>query len=753
MAKDQSDVLKELIKQAKDPKVVEQAKHALAEMSQRKAEISAQIGGSLGAAEKLKEGASSVKDDKVAVDIKDLLKETKDQSVSLKSLVKLNQKSIEDNSELFGRLEKTMSSLLDSIQEQGRDRSTNQPPNASGFSRSVNEKSPGNNPPSNNPGFQMPDLGGFRRNIGNGAAGNAGRSLGSRLLGGLTSAPALGAMAYGALGYGVLNGIEETGKTPEGAKQTTQNIMGGLDPSGMNTKIGQVDMTDEERAIEKKKQEKEKEQLKDAPWYTRLYGIGAAEHIKNKDTIEQRDKALEEGIGRDPRATVDPTETPDANYQRILKEKEKEDQDKAAKEARKPNMGNVAPGVTPDIDMGFQITGRKEFDPALVNKEAQTPGVTPDITGVMMPAKETGRGLFSDIGDKIKGVANEVQDAYHRGNRGTLEGQNLYKKSLEEWRQMGGEDSDTEGFMDYYDQKQKEAYKTGATTSGTEMITASRNYEKNVTQEGGKTSSTDTMRSGVALEKSLFGSTALGSLVAEKGLETGSFLGTGSDYQTTQDESGKEASKSKMTELYGKRISGGLLGADKHEILEINGADVITTDVTKAVYHDIRELVKDGKIDEASKKLQEFKRFMQESNANVGVTAMGDTGSMDGAIGKAEATVAPATEEKKFDIGTITSKQLEGENQDYTKDIAPDDTQTNAVISKLAEMFNMKSAEKAASDEGNKAPIIVNNQGGDTINNVTNNTAGGSSGGAGSPSRMPGPWDALTLGRSWEAYP
>jgi len=357
--------------------------------------------------------------------------------------------------------------------------------------------------------------------------------------------------------------------------------------------------------------------------------------------------------------------------------------------------------------------------------------------------------LFGGAKKSVTGTIDEVKDAYHRGNRGTLEGQNLYQKSLEEWRQMGGEDSDTEGFMDYLNKKENEAYKTGATTSGTGMLSSSSNYEQTSREEDGKKTSSNTMRSGVAIEKSLFGSTTLGALVAEKGLNTGTFLGTGSDYQTTQDENGKEVTKSKMTELVGDRTSGGLLGADKHEIREISGRDVITTDVTKAVYRDIQELVKDGKIDEASKKLQEFKRFMQESNANVGVTSdMGDS------IGKAESIAAPVTEEKKFDIGAITSKQLEGENQDYTKDIVPDDTQTNAVISKLAEMFNMKSAEKAASDEGSKAPIIVNNQGGDTINQVTNNnTSGGNSGGVGSPSRVPSPWDTLTLGKSWEAYP
>jgi hypothetical protein len=52
----------------------------------------------------------------------------------------------------------------------------------------------------------------------------------------------------------------------------------------------------------------------------------------------------------------------------------------------------------------------------------------------------------------------------------------------------------------------------------------------------------------------------------------------------------------------------------------------------------------------------------------------------------------------------------------------------------------------------NQAPIIVKQ--GDTINQVTNNnTSGGNSGGVGSPSRVPSPWDGLTLGKSWEAYP
>lgn len=655
MAKDQSDVLKELIKQAKDPKVVEQAKAALAEMSQRKAEITAQISESLGASEKLKEGASLVKDEKVAINIKDLLKESKDHTTSLKSLVKLNQKSIEDNSELFGRLEKTMSSLLDSIQEQGRDRSTNQQPNTAGFSRSVNASaSGGTNNPSGSGGFNIPDLGGFRRTIGGGAnaaptAAQPGKfsrfmrgaarigagAIGGGLLGGaaygmmspdqqaalnemtggngdlaLTGAGTVlgGAAAtpgiFGAIGQGISKGAGYLARgatsVAKGAPQLLRGpgsllanplVAGGtaLTAGGAALSYGATKFTEGEGGKKiyemiqdnplagamagdyalassiqhgpKKTEEeisKERDQLKDAPWYTRLYGIGKDKYL-NRDA-----EASDIGNLGSNQAPINPN---------ILQ-----------------------PGVTPDISGGFQITGREEFDPALVNKEAQTPGVTPDITGIVMPAKQA-------------------------------KSQDLYQKSLEEWRQLGGEDSDTEGFMNYYNNKKQEV----------SSVSSKEN------------------------EKSLFGTTMLGGSLSEKN--------------------------------------------------------------------------------------------MQESNTNTAVTGMGDTGGFGDVIGRVTKQEPPTTETNTFNVGAITSKQLEGENQDYTKDIVPDDTQTDAVISKLAEMFNAKTAEKAASDEGSKAPIIVNNQGGDTINNVTNNTSGGSSGGAGSPSRMPGPWDAMTLGKSWEAYP
>ena len=55
----------------------------------------------------------------------------------------------------------------------------------------------------------------------------------------------------------------------------------------------------------------------------------------------------------------------------------------------------------------------------------------------------------------------------------------------------------------------------------------------------------------------------------------------------------------------------------------------------------------------------------------------------------------------------------------------------------------------------NQAPVIV--RGGDTVNNnvINNNTSsGGKSGGsAGSPSRMPSPFDQFIIGKTWTPSP
>ena len=115
MAKDQSDILKEILKQSKNPKALERAQSELADASKRKAEIVAEMKGSIsspiarsttGLSEVTKEtGRSEVVNAKISENLTNLIKESKDQNTNLKKIIKLNEKSIEDNSELFGRLE------------------------------------------------------------------------------------------------------------------------------------------------------------------------------------------------------------------------------------------------------------------------------------------------------------------------------------------------------------------------------------------------------------------------------------------------------------------------------------------------------------------------------------------------------------------------------------------------------------------------------------------------------------------------
>jgi hypothetical protein len=62
-------------------------------------------------------------------------------------------------------------------------------------------------------------------------------------------------------------------------------------------------------------------------------------------------------------------------------------------------------------------------------------------------------------------------------------------------------------------------------------------------------------------------------------------------------------------------------------------------------------------------------------------------------------------------------------------------------------------AESGSGQQTNVAPIIINNQGGDTYNTTTNASGGGSGGGAGSPTRTPNAYDSMVFGKSWEAYP
>lgn len=131
----------------------------------------------------------------------------------------------------------------------------------------------------------------------------------------------------------------------------------------------------------------------------------------------------------------------------------------------------------------------------------------------------------------------------------------------------------------------------------------------------GKVTTSETQTQGVTAEKSLFGSKFLGGLISKKDQETGRFLTQGSEYS---EQDGK-AGTSKVGNLLGKRISGGLLGKDKYSV-SLEGKDggaEYDTQVTKKEYMKLQNLAKEGKYDEAEALFKKYRDRRVEAEAAV----------------------------------------------------------------------------------------------------------------------------------------
>lgn len=151
------DILKEILKNSKNPKALEQAQMGLDAAKQaRKAEIASQMKGSLSST--IAQSTGPLNESTADSDnIKSILRESKEQNINLKNLIKLNEKSIEGNSELFSRLEKTMNAIVDALQEQKRQQS--QTTSQSAQSKvSVPTVSPVIPPAGGGGGFNLADL-------------------------------------------------------------------------------------------------------------------------------------------------------------------------------------------------------------------------------------------------------------------------------------------------------------------------------------------------------------------------------------------------------------------------------------------------------------------------------------------------------------------------------------------------------------------------------------------------------------------
>lgn len=121
-----------------------------------------------------------------------------------------------------------------------------------------------------------------------------------------------------------------------------------------------------------------------------------------------------------------------------------------------------------------------------------------------------------------------------------------------------------------------------------------------------QTNDSSRFREGASTNKSVLGSTTLGALFTKKGLETGSFVGSGENVN------GDNASYSQIS---GRRVAGGLFGSDSYKI---TGSDGQELDVSKHQYNRIQELATAGKTEEADKlisAIQETSRAQRAEKA------------------------------------------------------------------------------------------------------------------------------------------
>lgn len=219
-----------------------------------------------------------------------------------------------------------------------------------------------------------------------------------------------------------------------------------------------------------------------------------------------------------------------------------------------------------------------------------------------------GKKALTSIGDKISGFIGGVKDSYNRGTGGTEAFQNIDQEVNKRALVAGvidanGNVTDVEKYGAIREQVKNEIMAANPTANrlADQKVSSTSEVVTKETSNGGVTTSTVEQNQGITSKKTLFGSEFLGSLVSKKGLETGSFTGTGSKETTVSSLGAPDKVSTNYQNIIGKRVSGGLFGSDTYKISDDSGEE---TTVSKSQYNKIQELVEAGKTSEAAKELQ-----------------------------------------------------------------------------------------------------------------------------------------------------
>lgn len=831
MAKDQSDVLKELIKSSKNPKIIEQAQLELADASKRKAQIVAEMKGSItapiarstsGLSEVSKEtGRSEIVNAKLNENLTNLIKESKDQNTNLKKIIKLNEKSIEENSELFGRLEKTMNALLDSVSEQGRKEGRFGV--KGGVSSEVESPNKKLEDEKNPLWEKIKDMLGIGAGAAAGAATTKALSkdaakaaakpsllrkagkfgllgAGAGFLGGALSGEdnqlegALAGGTIGAAGSALYEGgkalVAPKAETPKieppkvepkaeprykfnektGRFHDTMKGVGGgemisdakakelkLEKPSVTAKAGEgaaaadaikaVEKGGAKEAVEKGGSSAVKEAVakigpkfakgivKAIPFVGALAGLAfaisrasegdfkgaAAEAVSGGASIfagpgTAASVAIDIGLlTRDVYKAVHgkfPDDDPEFSQEKMTEvktavndyvssllpqtEEKKKEEEKAQTNPPAPPpaadanpkveapKGNTEAGVTPDIDMGFQIEGRKEFDKELVNQQAATPGVTPDIAGVMPSANEKPSAPEQPKGKVEKPLSEEATkliDTYMK----------VYESGLREKASYLPLETKKEDLVAAADEKYS--------------------FDPMMLRKLSEIKRTPGNVVAKLKEKKLEAADKLLQDKRIKNAESSDAGNLGTDYKATELTPTVETPTfDAMGNASGVNISGG------EEVQSAMEAARASDEANMGLITTAREVSP-----EMNKNSIEMQRSSNRSK-----------------MGRSNAAASDAFMGYNDDPPPLALPTADQAAQGQTEAVKKADAKAQMI------------AEQQPAN--NQAPIIVKQ--GDTINQVTNNTtSGGNSGGGGSPTRIPSPWDSLTLGKSWQAYP
>jgi hypothetical protein len=737
------------------PEILAQIQKYQQEQLATKKDISAALKGSITPVAHGTEAIKEVSAKQNPTDVGDMLKEQKQTNTHLASLIKVTQTSIENNNEVFGRLDRTMNSLLDAMSEQTRDARRIVPTGTGDGPQQIgNVQAPPTSTPSSGGGFNPLDL------LGGGGKDKppkveapkgkpskfkrAGKGILGAVLGGL------GAMGlYAALGGsdGEDNGTGEAlvggaGAVAGGAVGAFGDKIKNALGFGEKTETPKVEAPKVEPKIEVPKAEEPRYKFneKTGRFHDTMSGPGGGKMISNE---EAKGLGLEKNAASDAAKNVTKKSGVEA-----AKDVAKKGGPAAVKEAVAKlgpkfakELIKAVPFVGALAGLAFAISRASEGDFKGAAAEAvggaasvfAGPGtaisVATDVGLLVRDAYKSIYDVFPDDDPLVGERLEEVQSAAMEYVSSLLPGSSKNEEEQSKTTASGEKAPPANPIAKALGVDSRGLHDAGeGEIMPTVELSSARSMQKSAESTGTGTKVEENYNSGATSKKvGPFGSTFLGSLLTREGGDTESMMGTsmktvGTTEKDAETGETKEKVETKLNDFYGTRKSGGFFGSDKYTI-HMGGEEI---DLEKGQWMAVQKLVGDNKIEEAVNLIKKVQ------------------------------------ERQKPQYDPVSGKQLtemEVQKKSYMEDFGIKPKNEPAPLDQIQASMNGrfdKLQEAPTPDQTkNSAPIIVNN-GGDVVNNVINNSASGggnSGGGGGGPSKTPSPFDGQIFGRPWAYTP